>query len=461
MGIGAYVRAVNVPLAGFCLFYFRAVGQTWRQAALRAAAASAIAFVVLSPWVLRNHARYGEWFLTDSHGGLTALVGANPNTDGRYSRSLNRLFHEVTGYTLLAEPHRQADRASYELARRYREFSPAFAAGLVVVKAERLLAHERSLLYWPLYRQGVLPPGSVRDFFDRARPRLERVTDGFWLLLVASFFAGMGLAVARRRWVALAFVPIQLALAGVYALYFAEVRYHLPIAVLMFPLAAVAMIEGVRGLQRVIRARGLPPGWRVPVLWAGAGLAVLAVGWPTLGWAGERLRERHRFAAHVCQVDGRAEACLWRPASGGDSPVRGVWDGLGLALRRRDASGVVAAAAEVVVPAGRWRVETKVDVAPIGAANALSSTGTGTGTGAGTGTGTGQVTFSAGGRPVASVPLAQVITASARGATVPLQATVDHAGGPLPLELRVSLAGPAPPPTTSLWLAALKITRAE
>ena len=66
--------------------------------------------------MLRNHARYGEWFLTDSHGGLTALVGANPNSDGRYSRSLNRLFSEVTGYTLLVEPHRESDRAAYQLA---------------------------------------------------------------------------------------------------------------------------------------------------------------------------------------------------------------------------------------------------------------------------------------------------------------------------------------------------------
>ena len=237
MGLAAYVRAVAVPLAAFALFSFRALGASWRQSAARAAAAALIALLVLSPWVLRNHTRYGEWMLTDSHGGLTALVGANPNTEGRYSRSLNRLFKEVTGYTLLAEPHRAADRAAYDLARGFSAFSPPYALGLIALKAERLLDHERATLYWPLYRAGVLRPGPTQAFFDRHRPAIERWTDAFWFALVGATFAGMGLAVARRRWEVLAFVPIQLALAGVYSLYFAEVRYHLPIAALMFPVA--------------------------------------------------------------------------------------------------------------------------------------------------------------------------------------------------------------------------------
>src|SRR6476661_3162375 len=46
----------------------------------------------------------------DAHGGHTALVGANPNSEARYSRSLNRLFTEGTGHKLFASPHRESDR---------------------------------------------------------------------------------------------------------------------------------------------------------------------------------------------------------------------------------------------------------------------------------------------------------------------------------------------------------------
>ncbi len=449
MGLGAWVRAVNVPLAAFAVFYFLAIGLPWRQAFARAGAALGIACLLLGPWVLRNHARYGEWFMTDSHGGLTALVGANPNSDGRYSRSLNRLFKEVTGHTLLAEPHRESDRAAYDLARRFTAFSPAYAAGLVVTKAERLLAHERSLLYWPLYRQGVLPPASVsvRAFFDHHRPGLERLTDGFWWGLSVAFFAGIGGALARRRWPALAFVPIQAALAGVYALYFAEVRYHLPIAALMFPLAAVGVVELGRGGMAVMRARRLPAGWRRPVVWTAGTLALLVVGWPTLRWAGGRLRERNRFAAHVCQLDGRASACLWRPASGGDSPVRGVWDGFGLQFDRRDGQGQVAAVASLALPAGRWRIAMAIDLAPVAAVKGAVGLA-------------GPVELRAGARPAAGATLGELAAAAAEGVPTPLEATVTTTGQPLVLELRATPKAPTPPGLV-LWLGGLVATRAD
>jgi len=123
-GISAYLRAVVVPLAALSLLVFRAYGRTWRASAKHAAIACIVALVVLSPWALRNHLRYGETFFTDSHGGLTALVGANPNTDGCYSRSLNRMFRDVTGFTLLKEPHLAADRAAMAIAKTWTAYDP-------------------------------------------------------------------------------------------------------------------------------------------------------------------------------------------------------------------------------------------------------------------------------------------------------------------------------------------------
>jgi len=124
MGLAAWVRAVALPLVALTALHFRARGALWVHALTRTLAAAAVAFLVLLPWGVRNHFRYGEFFLTDSHGGHTALVGANPDTEGVYSRSLNRMFEVGTGYRLFSEPHRDADRAAYALAKHWTAFSP-------------------------------------------------------------------------------------------------------------------------------------------------------------------------------------------------------------------------------------------------------------------------------------------------------------------------------------------------
>ena len=460
MGLAAYLRAVTLPLAAFSLFYFLAIGDGWRRAAGRAAVSVAVAVTLLAPWGMRNHGRYGEWFITDSHGGLTALVGANPNSEGRYSRSLNRLFKEVTGYTLLAEPHRDADRASYELAKQLTAFSPAYAAGLVVEKTSRLLGQERALLYWPVYRAGVLPAGGVRDFFERHRPGIERLVDGFWVLLVSAAVAGLGVALAlgRALWPLLWMTPMMLALMGVYALYFAEVRYHLPIATLMFPLAGWALAWVTENL-----APRSWPAWRQqwrqrrrPLLAGAAAVLLLAVGWPTLLWAGERLRARHRFAAHVCEVAGKKLMCLWGRSDGGtgDSPVRGVYDGVGLTLRQegrgQGGAAVVSAAAEVEVPPGRLQLRATVDVAPV--AGAQSAAGL-----------TGQAALLAHGRVVAQTSLSALVESAARREAVTWQVSIEPAAAgaqptTLPLELRVSApAHVGAHPSLALWLSSLSV----
>src|SRR6185437_8296215 len=182
--------------------------------------------------------------------GHTALVGANPDTDGRYSRSLNRLFAEGTGYALFEEPHRASDRVAYALAKQWTAFSPRYALGLLAAKADRLLGVERSLLYWPLYRESVLPPG---NWFDVHRTGVERVVDDSWYLFIAGIAVGIVAAAARRNWPALTLLPLPLALTLLYTLFFAEARYHLAIAVLLLPFAGEGLAFTARALRDVIR----------------------------------------------------------------------------------------------------------------------------------------------------------------------------------------------------------------
>jgi len=353
MGLAAWVRAVALPLVLLAVLHFRARGALWVHALTRTLAACFFAFLVLLPWGVRNHLRYGEFFLTDSHGGHTALVGANPDTDGRYSRSLNRLFAEGTGYALFEEPHRASDRAAYAMAKQWTAFSPRYALGLLAAKADRLLGVERSLLYWPLYRESVLPPA---NWFDVHRTGVERVVDDSWYLFVAAIAVGIVAAAARRNWPALTLLPLPLALTLLYTLFFSEARYHLAIVVLLLPFAGEGVAFAAQAVRDLIRHPTARRRVAIDALVAAVVVAAIFVGWPRLVSAGERLRENNRWAVCVCEVGGAKRLCDVRavePTPGATpSPVRGVWDGFGLVL-----SGARAAAAfDVDLQPGRFRI---------------------------------------------------------------------------------------------------------
>jgi len=360
LGLAAYVRAVALPLAFLAAPHFRARGAQWVHVVTRALVAAAVAFLILLPWGLRNRHLYGEFFLTDSHGGHTALVGANPNSDGVYSRSLNRLFAEGTGYRLFAPPHREADRAAYALAKTWTAFEPHYALGLLAAKADRLLTNERALLYWPLYRQSVIPLGS---WFETHRARIEGVVDDFWYFLVAAIVLGIVSAVASRNGPALTLLPLPLALTVLYTIFFAEVRYQLAIVVLLLPFAGAGIVWIAAGAGELARGKNEGDRRRIATEAVAAliALALIFLGWPRLMEAGAALRDRHRWAVCVCRVGGANRLCSFRattpPPGEGPSPVRGVWDGFGLRLSGAHA----AAAAEVDLPAGRYRVSIRAE----------------------------------------------------------------------------------------------------
>jgi len=415
MGAAAWMRAVALPLAALAAVYFRAQGLPWRRVVRYTAVGCLAAALVLAPWAVRNRLRYGETFITDSHGGLTALVGANPDTDGAYSRSLNRIFRETSGYVLLAEPHREADRAAYAIARDWTRFEPVYAAALVATKAGRLLGSQQPLLYWPIYRQGVLP-GRTLGWFESHRRAVEGVTEAFWWLLAGAGAAGLGLALARRSWPALALLPLPLGLVGIYALFFAEARYQLPIVVFLFPPAGAALVW----VAESVRARGVRRPEAVAVAVA---LALVFAGCPALTWAAARLRDGHRWAAHVCHVGGKAVVCKWR-REGGPSGIRGVWNGLGIEPGK-------AARAELPVAAGALRVRAELDLASVGGASGVAVLQAGPAT--------------------VEIPMERLEGESRAGRTVPVTLEVAHPGGPLVLTLSARGQGPR------VWLADLRI----
>ena len=439
MGLATYIRAIALPLCLLAILCFRASGLGWKPALRSTVLACAVAALLLSPWAVRNRLRYGETFVSDSHGGLTALVGANPDTDGRYSRSLNRMFHEVTGHTVLAEPHREADRAALSLALPWMRFDPAFTLGLVLAKAERLLVHERALLYWPLFRAGVLPEPAL-GLASRWRSTVEPIVDTFWLATVAAALAGLGMALFRRLWLALTLLPFIVVLAGLYAVIFADPRYRVPISLLVFPFAAAGLVWLAQTARDVIRERRVSRAMR----WeAGLSLGLIVAtftGAPTLAWAGGKLREHHRWAVQVCHVDQKARLCSWRragPTDGdGTSAVRGVWNGVGLAIPAAvpDRTREIAAETELDLPPGDYAIEASLDIAPLDAATTISA---------------GEFSVHVGANaPVAMVSLASVAEATQQASLLPLRVAAHHGGGKLPVRLRIAI--PPGQPSTAL-----------
>jgi hypothetical protein len=348
------------------------------------------------------------------------------------------MYHDATGFTLLAEPHRQADHAALAIAKEWTAFEPWFSLGLLGSKAERLLVHERALLYWPLFRAGVLP-APESSFFGRHRSFIEGVADTYWLAIVALSLMGIALAYTRRQWLALSLLPQIVALMALYALIFAEPRYRLPIAMLLMPMAAMALVwlgNITRGLVR----KSLPTTWKREAALALGLAAVVFITAPTLAWAAGRLREHHRWAVSECEVAGKVQLCQWRSnhAASVEPAIRGVWNGVGIALPSTRTAAT--AESEIALAAGAYELSADIDSLPAAAELA------------------GTVTVLANEQPLApELSLADVQQSSHDGKPLVWRARLDHAGGALRLRLQVTPSTQSTTPAF-LWLSNLRIS---
>jgi len=363
LGLAAWIRAVALPLTVLSLGVWLARRERWVRAVCLTATSVLATVVVLAPWGIRHLRESGALYFTDDHGGITALIGANPNSEGTYTRALNRMFNDVTGRSVLAEPHRETDQIAYRIVREWWRYEPAYALGLAVMKTERFFDPEDRLFYWPIFRRGVL-----------VGPAAERVTAHHEALAGAGYAFGMAVlvlslfgavvAVGRRRWPLVALLPFQAALTATYTLFFAEPRYRLPVEMLAFPFVAFALGELARFGRAVARRDG-----RVLVRSRGpwiAGLAAIAVwwvAWPRVVQAGEALRARHRWAATevALATEPLPRLLLWRagPPLPAVSPLAGAPEGVHL---RASGDGVARAQVQLAggpLPAGTYQLTAR------------------------------------------------------------------------------------------------------
>jgi hypothetical protein len=164
-------------------------------------------------------------------------------------------------------------------------------------------------------------------------------------------------------------------------------------------------------------------------------IAVVFLGWPRMVAAGARLRARHRWAACVCTVGGAKRVCGFLPTApttpDGPSPVRGVWDGFG--LRLSPSAPRVAAATDVDLPAGRYRISMRADAAgPVPDGGSLE--------------------LRAGDAAIARADWPQ------GGSPVTIAGVTQHAGGKLHIELGATGAILHPDDgVPSLWLSSIQV----
>lgn len=324
--LASYVRAVALPLLVVSAIYLFARGFRRNELARRLGLMTVTALLILLPWGLRNARHEGGFTLADSHGGITALMGDNPNADGTYARSLHEMWKRVTGRTFLSQPHQETDGLAWQVAKRWWRASPLWTVGMVPLRAERLFAWEHGLLYWSLYRPGVLPERYVLAA-ERWRHPLTWLTDGYWLLLVVT--STMSLARWRgetpdARAGRLLLLAAAASSAAAYLLLVAEPRYRLGIEALMIPLAAAELVALARLVRVQARTRWLAElGPRAGSLLL---LGLLASGGPRVG---DAWRARGRWAVATADVDDQTCFLYVTPVTPllhGRSPVRGRAD---------------------------------------------------------------------------------------------------------------------------------------
>jgi len=425
MGLAAWVRAVALPLSGLALGYWLACREPLRRAVALTVVGVVATLVVLLPWGIHHLRQSGLLYFTDDHGGITALIGANPNSEGTYTRALNRTFQDLTGKSVLAEPHHQTDQAAYGLAREWIRYEPRYTLGLALFKAERLFDPEERLLYWPIYRTGVLVgPGAV--WFAAHHAAIAGLADVFGLGVMGLALAGIGVAAVRRRWRLLALLPFQLALIATYTAFFAEPRYRLPIEILAFPFVALALGElgGALGALWRRSGRDLLRRGRASIP-AAALVIVWLVAWPRLLEVGQGLRARHRWAATEAEVAGHTRLLLWRPVSpyAGASPIHGAPSGLHLQAGADGTARAGVRLGEGALSGGAYRISLRI----------AAESGT-----------PGRMSLGAGeARATIDVP---------PSGSVSVGCEIAHAGGPLDFEIAFTGA-----PHASIWIDGARI----
>ena|GEM_PF-1040668 len=200
------------------------------RAARHAGIGFALLLITVAPWTVRNRVLTGQWVVVSSNLGMNLLVGNEPEADGGYDNTRDYLaLFAATGPA--GQDPVAHDQSVAEVMLRQMLANPLRTAALGMKK---------TLLFW----SPVLPGERLLSNL-----LLGMTSGGVLALGLAGLYGTRGSALT---WAVGAFA---LSLTLVHAIFFAHVRFRLPVEVSLLPAAAWMAQRAASGLQAAIRLR--------------------------------------------------------------------------------------------------------------------------------------------------------------------------------------------------------------
>jgi len=191
--------------------------------------------MVVAPWTWRNHQLYGEPVLISTNGGITLWMGNAPGTDGRYMDVPQAYDHL---------PENERARILGQEARDHIRQDPLGFASRALRKLVILYGNESVGVGWN-------EAGIRQALGEPWIPRLKRLTQISWALILALALVGAWASLSRQGWRRTVFSPFTLTIGYFTAIHMVVVsqeRYHLAFA---GQLALLAAAGGLFLLERL------------------------------------------------------------------------------------------------------------------------------------------------------------------------------------------------------------------
>jgi len=237
--VAALVRGQALVLLPMAFVWWAMSGASWRQAGLASASAVLVAAAMLIPWSIRNIAVTDSPILMSANLGYNLRIGHAPYSSGHYILPSD-LWDAEPGL-----PFADREVLFNDLGTRralvYARDRPGREIGLAGSKIIWLWRPSSDVLHWvSSFGKTPLPDGAWE-------PLRLSVDISYFAMLLLALCALLG----SRMQKGVAFALLLLVVWTVtHIVFFGEPRYHLPLLVVIAPMAGAALEKGAHLLSR-------------------------------------------------------------------------------------------------------------------------------------------------------------------------------------------------------------------
>jgi 4-amino-4-deoxy-L-arabinose transferase-like glycosyltransferase len=240
-GAAALVRGQGlllIPLAA--VFWIVQAG--WLRALRSTAIAAVVAFLVITPWTMRNYFVMHNFVLISSNIGVNLYVGNYPGATGHMMLGANQWAIDAYSYLPPEEQEVAADNRMLREGLKYMFTHPQRETELVVLKLRGLYEDdEEALRGIPNWQAGKSIPHAAR---------IADVANAYYFGIIV--LAGLGLIAWLRRPRSPLLLPLLAVAAFTLAelAFFTDPRFHYPILPSFALLAAAGVVAAIQAARR-------------------------------------------------------------------------------------------------------------------------------------------------------------------------------------------------------------------